>query len=63
MQFVTTGFQEMYPLWAMSTVANGGLDWSTQDIGKVNFDIFCKGYLVPPLKSQVYSEVIFRVSP
>ena len=34
-QFVYSGFDEVYPLWALATVAKGGLDWSTVQIGKV----------------------------
>lgn len=35
LQFITIGYQEVYPLWALSTVAKGGLDWTTKDIGEV----------------------------
>lgn len=30
-----TGFEEVYPLWALSLVSFGGLGWSTMEIGKV----------------------------
>lgn len=36
-QFASLGGQEVYPLWALSTVANGGLDWTTKQIGQVRF--------------------------
>ncbi|CAM9128529.1 unnamed protein product, partial [Hapterophycus canaliculatus] len=32
--FVTIGSREVYPLWALSTVASGGLDWTTKQIGQ-----------------------------
>lgn len=35
MQFCVSGFEEVFPLWALSTVASGGLDWTTQGIGQV----------------------------
>lgn len=34
-QFVAIGSRELYPLWALSTVASGGLDWSSKQIGQV----------------------------
>lgn len=34
-QFITIGSREVYPLWALSTVASGGLDWTTKQIGQV----------------------------
>lgn len=30
-----TGFEEVYPLWALATVEYGGLGWDTIQIGKV----------------------------
>ncbi|CAN0223141.1 unnamed protein product [Pylaiella littoralis] len=33
--FSIIGFGELYPLWALSTVAKGGLDWTTTQIGQV----------------------------
>ncbi|CAM9131751.1 unnamed protein product, partial [Laminaria digitata] len=32
--FLIIGSQEVYPLWALSTFANGGLDWTTRQIGQ-----------------------------
>ncbi|CAM9287714.1 unnamed protein product [Ectocarpus sp. 8 AP-2014] len=32
--FVAIGSRELYPLWALSTVASGGLDWSSKQIGQ-----------------------------
>ncbi|CAN0142038.1 unnamed protein product [Ascophyllum nodosum] len=32
--FTKIGIDEVYPLWALSTAASGGLDWTTKDIGK-----------------------------
>ncbi|CAM9579188.1 unnamed protein product [Ectocarpus fasciculatus] len=32
--FVTIGNRELYPLWALSTVASGGLDWNSKQIGQ-----------------------------
>ncbi|CAN0113599.1 unnamed protein product [Ectocarpus sp. 12 AP-2014] len=32
--FASLGGQEAYPLWAISTVENGGLDWTTKQIGQ-----------------------------
>lgn len=34
-QSLVTGFEEVYPLWALSTADVGGLEWSTMQIGKV----------------------------
>eukprot|EP00903_Cladosiphon_okamuranus_P005915 g5848.t1 len=34
-QSLLTGFEEVYPLWALSTVGVGGLSWGTVEIGKV----------------------------
>lgn len=34
-QLVYSGFDEVYPLWALSSVSKGGLDWSSPQIGKV----------------------------
>ena len=34
-QFAFSGFDEVFPLWCLSTVGNGGLDWSSQQIGQV----------------------------
>ncbi len=34
-QFACIGWGEVYPLWALSTVAKGGLNWRTDQIGKV----------------------------
>eukprot|EP00752_Nemacystus_decipiens_P011400 g10125.t2 len=33
--FASIGYGEVYPLWALSTVASGGLDWTTKQIGQV----------------------------
>lgn len=33
------GFEEVYPLWALSTPQAGGLGWGTEDIGKVGFSL------------------------
>eukprot|EP00903_Cladosiphon_okamuranus_P005917 g5848.t3 len=35
-QSLLTGFEEVYPLWALSTVGVGGLSWGTVEIGKVS---------------------------
>ena len=35
LQAVYFGCQEVYPLWALSTVASGGLDWTSKQIGQV----------------------------
>ncbi|CAM9276164.1 unnamed protein product [Ascophyllum nodosum] len=37
LQMVMIGFQEVYPLWALSTNGAGGLEWDTVQIGKVAF--------------------------
>ncbi|CAM9442411.1 unnamed protein product, partial [Laminaria digitata] len=29
------GFDEAYPLWAISSVGSGGLDWTIQEVGQV----------------------------
>ena len=35
MKSLLTGFEEVYPLWALASVVNGGLGWTTMQIGKV----------------------------
>eukprot|EP00904_Undaria_pinnatifida_P008637 jgi/Undpi1/4903/HiC_scaffold_19.g08255.m1 len=47
---VYSGFNEVYPLWALSSEAKGGLDWSTPQIGKV---LFLCGVLVLALETLV----------
>ncbi|CAM9772920.1 unnamed protein product, partial [Ectocarpus sp. 8 AP-2014] len=34
-QSLLTGFEEVFPLWVLSTVGVGGLGWGTMEIGKV----------------------------
>lgn len=34
-QFAVVGFDETYPLWAISSVGNGGLDWTVLEVGQV----------------------------
>lgn len=36
LQFLHSGFDEVFPLWALSAVASGGLDWTSKDIGQVH---------------------------
>lgn len=38
-QFACIGYGEVYPLWALSTVARGGLDWTTKQIGQVRLSV------------------------
>ncbi|CAM9109513.1 unnamed protein product [Ectocarpus sp. 8 AP-2014] len=40
-QSLLTGFEEVFPLWALSTVGVGGLGWGTMEIGKVLFMTGC----------------------
>ena len=41
-QFASIGYGEVYPLWALSTVARGGLEWTTKQIGQVRYgSSFC----------------------
>ncbi|CAN0435171.1 unnamed protein product, partial [Ectocarpus sp. 12 AP-2014] len=40
-QSLLAGFEEVFPLWALSTVGVGGLDWGTMEIGKVLFMSGC----------------------
>lgn len=35
MQALLIGFEEAYPLWALSTPDVGGLGWDSVEIGKV----------------------------
>ncbi|CAM9968097.1 unnamed protein product [Ectocarpus sp. 12 AP-2014] len=42
-QSLVTGFEEVYPLWALSTAGVGGLEWSTLQIGKA---LGATGFLV-----------------
>ena len=34
-KFAYSGVDNVYALWALSTVPKGGLDWSTKEIGQV----------------------------
>lgn len=34
-QLTASGYREVYPLWTISTLASGGLDWTTTQIGQV----------------------------
>ena len=34
-QFLTIGFDEAYPLWAISSGGSGGMDWTIQEVGQV----------------------------
>lgn len=34
-QVVIIGYDETYPLWAISTAGAGGLEWNTHQIGQV----------------------------
>ncbi|CAM9109587.1 unnamed protein product [Ectocarpus sp. 8 AP-2014] len=40
-QSLQSGFEEVFPLWALSTVSVGGLGWGTMEIGKVLFMTGC----------------------
>lgn len=42
-QFLDNGFDEVFPLWVISTVPRGGLDWTTKDIGQVR-PIYCSSF-------------------
>lgn len=33
--FLYTGFDQVFPLWTISSVTKGGLDWTTSEIGQV----------------------------
>ncbi|CAN0043325.1 unnamed protein product, partial [Ectocarpus sp. 12 AP-2014] len=33
--FIISGFEDLFALWALSTTAAGGLDWSAEQIGQV----------------------------
>lgn len=44
-QFACIGYGEVYPLWALSTVARGGLDWTTKQIGQVRFGVDKKRFV------------------
>eukprot|EP00904_Undaria_pinnatifida_P001778 jgi/Undpi1/11600/HiC_scaffold_30.g13895.m1 len=57
-QCVYSGFDEVYPLWALASAAKGGLDWSTPQIGKVFFSC---GVLVLALETLVVPYVTPRV--
>lgn len=37
-QFIDMGVDALFPLWAISSVASGGLDWDTDDVGQVRQD-------------------------
>lgn len=36
-QMMLVGFDEVFPLWMLSTPEVGGLGWNTKQIGKVNY--------------------------
>ena len=40
------GFDEVFSLWCLSTVDNGGLDWSTVQIGQVRSTHFPASFIV-----------------
>ncbi|CAN0066183.1 unnamed protein product [Scytosiphon promiscuus] len=54
-QSLLTGFEEVYPLWALSIVSVGGLGWSTTQIGKV---LFVTGVVMAPLQLFLFPLVI-----
>lgn len=35
LQFLDIGFEEVYPLWAISGGGSGGLDWTSHEVGQV----------------------------
>eukprot|EP00903_Cladosiphon_okamuranus_P005914 g5847.t1 len=54
-QSLLTGFEEVYPLWAISLVSFGGLGWSTVEIGKV---LFMTGLIMAPLQLFVFPPLV-----
>eukprot|EP00752_Nemacystus_decipiens_P007148 g6401.t1 len=54
-QSLLTGFEEVYPLWALSLVSCGGLGWSTVEIGKV---LLITGLIMAPLQLFVFPPLI-----
>lgn len=46
-QFIDMGADASYPLWAISSVKSGGVDYSTDEVGQV-----CKNEVVSSLKWQ-----------
>eukprot|EP00904_Undaria_pinnatifida_P000576 jgi/Undpi1/10519/HiC_scaffold_29.g12969.m1 len=67
-----SGFNEVYSLWSLSTVAKGGLDWSTVQIGQVFltcgfmvmvFEMFAVPQLTPRLGVRLFQRIgsVFEV--
>lgn len=53
LKLIDMGFEAVYPLWAISSVGSGGLDWSTKDVGQVrDTAVFTARNLRPPLLSR-----------
>ncbi|CAM9510449.1 unnamed protein product, partial [Pylaiella littoralis] len=57
-QAASIGYDEAYPLWALSTVDVGGMGWSTKQIGKV---FGATGVTLVVFQLFVYPRVIRRV--
>ncbi|CAM9503102.1 unnamed protein product [Ectocarpus sp. 4 AP-2014] len=54
-QSLFTGFEEVYPLWAISIVSVGGLGWSTVEIGKV---LLTTGLVMVPLQLFIFPSFV-----
>ncbi|CAB1100441.1 unnamed protein product [Ectocarpus sp. CCAP 1310/34] len=54
-QSLFTGFEEVYPLWALSIVSVGGLGWSTVEIGKV---LLTTGLIMVPLQLFIFPSFV-----
>ncbi|CAM9142011.1 unnamed protein product [Ectocarpus fasciculatus] len=54
-QALLTGFEEVYPLWALSIVSVGGLGWSTVEIGKV---LLTTGLILVPLQLFIFPSLV-----
>ncbi|CAM9104883.1 unnamed protein product [Ectocarpus sp. 6 AP-2014] len=54
-QSLLAGFEEVFPLWALSTVGVGGLDWGTMEIGKV---LFLSGCIMVVAQVFIFPSVI-----
>lgn len=58
--FLTIGFDETYPLWAISSVGSGGLDWTIQEVGQAL--AVCGGAMLI-FQLLVYPRLAKRIGP
>lgn len=60
LQIAHTGFDDVFPLWALSTVGSGGLDWTSKEIGQVCVSpghecVWLEQFRISPLRARHYT--------